>query len=129
MNNVLPVTSATTLIQEFTDSDEGPKYEELPHERWLDNLDYLPGRYAAIFQISQSEVDRLKSMKPGGTQFTHDRQLWTYVGDVRVTISGHGDELEPHFKFSTSYCHAEYFPARYVLDYLEFEAADRDGMI
>lgn len=122
-------SSATSHIQEFTDLDEGPKYEELLHERWLDNPDDLPGRYAAIFCIGQSKVNMLKSMKPGITQFNHERKLWTYVGVVRVATSGHGDELEPHFKFSTSPYNVKYFAARCVLDYLEFEAADREGMI
>lgn len=132
MHTVLPVTRPTTLIQDFGDYSFGFGSEDqvfYSHESWLSDPEDLPGRYVFISNMPESDMAKLKLMKPGITQFNHDGKLWTYVGRIRIAESGTLEEIEPHFEFSTSPHNAEYFPARDVLDCLEFEEADRDGMI
>lgn len=122
----------TTLIQEFGDysfSFDSEDHAFYSHENWLNAPEDLPGRYVFISKMPESDMAKLKSMQPGITQFTHEGKLWTYVGTVRIAEVGTLEEIEPHFEFSTNPYESEYFPARYVLDYLEFEAADIEGMI
>lgn len=132
MNTILHITGPTTLIQEFGDYSFGFDSEDhvfYIHKNWLSDPEDLPGRYVFISKMPESDMAKLKSMQSGITQFTHEGKLWTYVGTVRIVESGTVEEIEPHFEFSTNPYESEYFPARYVLDYMEFEEAYREGMI
>lgn len=108
----------TTYMQEFSDCFR-TDYDFFTHETWISS-DYFTER-AFIFGLGPDEVEMLRSMKPEITQFAHDGKLWTYKDEVRVAVSGFGEELEPRFKFSASPNDTEYFAASYVLECLKFD--------